>query len=1031
MMWRLTLLIKFELVFKYPACIFARIFAATTACFFIVTPAWCQSKFSDEARLHFEHFSTHDGLSDNNVIALFQDSRGLLWVGTENGLNYFDGKNFTAFYPSNFTNSKLQNDEIKRVAEDADHNIIFYNDDGLFRLEWGTKLIRMVLSNAGMDMKHRVLDFFIDLKKNVWTISETSLDEYDAHFHMLKRWALNTFDSKGFRLAKFAANDQLNNLWFWYNGLLHVVTQKNQRYFFDEKAYVKLLNLPVESIALDTLGNYWVLTRHKLLLFDKISNKLTLFYSSEILNRSIQITKSGAIWIFSWFDGLFVFDAHTKKIERFRHDSSDPDSPATNFSNIVFQDKRGDIWIGNGIGLDKSVSVLNNFRVKDDFGIAKNGKVVNKLEIQSLSIYKDKVLIPTSYGEFMLDGRDLSMMHYRADEKYASQRDNYRTNFMLNDHQLMASHEKGITLFDLKNKKLIPSSFPVPHPALLDSATVVSVYEDRGNNVWFGMIDDYGIITWDRTTNQFTHYGQNEKARKFFPLRHFTAAAEDDEGNIVMGYDKGGIQVFNKRSQTFTSLPIATSDPLNKERFNCMLNDHEGHIWMATWDGVVEYSMTSHTYKSFAKRNGLISAEVFALAFDRKGRLWLGSRGSGISCFDAKTQHFINYTHTDGVPDDEIYNLVFDTGSNRMYFTTSYTLGFFDPERVTKIEPTLVPLVTSFKVQGKEKQLSGDKPVEVPFYENFFSFNYTAANFINPADTRYMFMLKGFDTLWRIAGSRQYVDYTNLPPGNYQFKLRATTGRKWFEMKSPVAIHITVPFYKTIWFLVMIAFSIFVSSALVILYAQRTQLQRILTAQKIRDDIAGDLHDDIGSSLSSIMLMSEIARKLPAEAADYLSQITETAGNVIERMNDIVWAVNPGNDSVEQMLARMQEFASGLLEKKNITLQFNTTLSAEPLKPDMEQRKNLYLIFKEAVHNAFKYADCSQVTVTLILDGKTISLKVEDDGKGFDSTKKYMGNGLYNMQKRAAEIKSSVQVRSAPGSGTAILFVLKTTQTGS
>ena len=345
---------------------------------------------------------------------------------------------------------------------------------------------------------------------------------------------------------------------------------------------------------------------------------------------------------------------------------------------------------------------------------------------------------------------------------------------------------------------------------------------------------------------------------------------------------------------------------------------------------------------------------------------------------------------------------------------------------ISKIVPASAPLILSFKVQGKEKQFSAAQAVEISYYENYFSFSYTAPNFINPTDTRYAYKLQGFDTGWTDAGSRQYVDYTNLPGGDYRFKLKATAdGSHWFEMTSPVAIHITVPFYKTVWFIVIIAFSIFSTSVLVIFYAQRMQLQRILMAQKIRDNIAGDLHDDIGSSLSSIMLMSEIAQKQPGQSTNYLTQIAETAGKIIESMNDIVWTVNPGNDTLEQMLVRMQEFASGLLDKKNINLQFNTALSADTLKLGMEQRKNFYLIFKEAIHNAFKYAGCSKVTVWLQQDDKTISLKIEDDGKGFDATKKYMGNGLYNLKKRAADIGGSLQITSSPGNGTTVLLVVK------
>ena len=309
-----------------------------------------------------------------------------------------------------------------------------------------------------------------------------------------------------------------------------------------------------------------------------------------------------------------------------------------------------------------------------------------------------------------------------------------------------------------------------------------------------------------------------------------------------------------------------------------------------------------------------------------------------------------------------------------------------------------------------------------------FSFDY---NLPGAANAHYMYMLQGFDTGWMDAGSRTYINYTNMPGGNYKFMLKASSdGAHWLAMNRPVEIIVNTAFYRSAWFIIFLAAAIFIVALLVIYFAQRVQLQRLLMAQKIRNNIASDLHDDIGSSLSSIMLMSEVAKKQPAETVNYLSQITETAQQVIENMNDIVWAINPNNDSMEQMLIRMQRFASALLEKKNIALQFLIMPETETIKLAMEERKNFYLIFKETIHNAFKYAECSKVVVQLKNDGDNIVMKIEDDGRGFDTTKKYMGNGLYNLNKRATEINGRLEINSAEGSGTTTTLIFKTTQTG-
>lgn len=337
------------------------------------------------------------------------------------------------------------------------------------------------------------------------------------------------------------------------------------------------------------------------------------------------------------------------------------------------------------------------------------------------------------------------------------------------------------------------------------------------------------------------------------------------------------------------------------------------------------------------------------------------------------------------------------------------------------------PVITSFKVSGKETPLSST--IQLTEENNSFSFDYVLPNSSIPV--RYTYTLQGFDKYWIDAGSRTYTNYTNLPGGNYTFKLKASTDSvNWTEIVSPPLINISTAFYKSAWFIVLLAIAIFSAAALVIYFAQRVQLQQILMKEKIRNNIASDLHDDIGSSLSSIIIMGEVAKRQPAETANYLTQITETARQVIENMKDIVWAINPENDNMEQMMIRMQRFACGLLEKKNIMLHFDAMPETENMKLGMEERKNFYLIFKETIHNAFKYAECSNVTVQLKNNGNTITMKIEDNGKGFDTSKKYMGNGLYNLQKRTTDINGMLEISSVIGSGTSTMLAFKTTQTG-
>jgi signal transduction histidine kinase len=235
------------------------------------------------------------------------------------------------------------------------------------------------------------------------------------------------------------------------------------------------------------------------------------------------------------------------------------------------------------------------------------------------------------------------------------------------------------------------------------------------------------------------------------------------------------------------------------------------------------------------------------------------------------------------------------------------------------------------------------------------------------------------------------------------------------------------PFWRTWWFIGILIIAI--AASLYIIY--RYRLTKALELEKIRTRIATDLHDDIGATLSSISFYSEAVKqkakeKIP-EAASILDKMGETSRSMVSSMSDIVWAINPNNDGMEKMLYRMQSHAAELCGIKNVTLLVDADEKIHHLKPQLEQRKNIYLIFKEALNNALKYADCAGIWLTLKYNNNLFSMQLKDDGKGFDTNKEFMGNGLMNMQRRAAEIDGTFTVVSEVNKGTIVTLIVKIT----
>jgi signal transduction histidine kinase len=234
--------------------------------------------------------------------------------------------------------------------------------------------------------------------------------------------------------------------------------------------------------------------------------------------------------------------------------------------------------------------------------------------------------------------------------------------------------------------------------------------------------------------------------------------------------------------------------------------------------------------------------------------------------------------------------------------------------------------------------------------------------------------------------------------------------------------YIRPPFWKTKWFISCLFFLL----ALVIYAIHNLRVNRLLAVEKLRNRVARDLHDDMGSTLSTINILSSMAKtKMTTDAVkttEYLSKISDNSQRMMEAMDDIVWSIKPSNDSMQRVTARMREFATSVLEAKDIELNFSVQEEVFDVKLNMEARRDFFLVFKEAVNNAAKYSGAEKVVVEVTLNKRAMVLTVQDNGRGFDVVKADGGNGLGNMQKRAEAMNGRVRIYSKSGTGTTVLI---------
>ncbi len=563
----------------------------------------------------------------------------------------------------------------------------------------------------------------------------------------------------------------------------------------------------------------------------------------------------------------------------------------------------------------------------------------------------------------------------------------------------------------------------------LPNNNIYAVTEDKRGVIWLGTYT--GLSSYDPQTRRLTnvYVSPNRNVVSAFIVR----AVYTDEKDIVwVGTDEGLLQIKDNRvAQRFFS-DDKDSNSLNNNRITVIYGDNQQRIWVGTKSGLNLFDPSKNNFKHFILQKNFTAETIMSIMEDKAGNLWMGTN-DGLVKFNTTAKTFSKYTVEDGLCSNEFATNAscIDDKNNFMYLGTTNGLVSFNPSHI--ISNSFVPpvVITDVKILDQSLFLSVDtalinayrrqNKLLLKYDQNFFSFEFAALSYNNSKANQYAYILEGVDRQWRHAGTQHFADYTDIRPGRFIFKVKASNNDGvWNNNPVTVDVIISPPWWRTWWFYTLCF--LVACSIMNILY--RIRIQQILKVYKLRSSIAKDLHDDVGSALSSIALLSNISEEAKAKAKlrpeEIFSRIGDTSKRMIDLMDDIVWSVNPDNDRFSNMLVRMREYAVEMLEAKNITFSFHIAEDIDELRIPMETRKDYFLIFKEAINNLAKCSDCSTARITIEKVNKNIITIIADDGKGFDDRIINSGNGLKNMQQRAAAIKAKLDIKTAAGKGTSI-----------
>lgn len=324
--------------------------------------------------------------------------------------------------------------------------------------------------------------------------------------------------------------------------------------------------------------------------------------------------------------------------------------------------------------------------------------------------------------------------------------------------------------------------------------------------------------------------------------------------------------------------------------------------------------------------------------------------------------------------------------------------------------------IKSISIDGKPLLVKPNAAIQIKALENEVLIEFTSANLDTSS---YYFQLKNFDNKW-VKSQYPQARYTNLPGGIFEF-----SWRKGNEKIQTISLEVEKSLTEEWWFLPLLIFYIVLLLSAGIYFFLLYNLRQKVKIQSIRNRIASDLHDEVGSNLNSIALFTRIAeKKLDAsntEIHSLLEKIKSNSEDTVSTIRDTVWAINPDNDSSENLFEKMRAMAYEVLSAKEIELNYtNDVIDHKALKMSMEQRRNIYLIFKEAINNIVKHSDATEVTIKISKEKSDIKLDITDNGKGFDANNNYEGNGLKNYKKRETDGFLNVKLESKIGKGTSI-----------
>lgn len=996
---------------------------------FSLFSAWPVPVLAQELR--FQHITSDDGLSDNAITCIFEDRAGYIWIGTEHGLNRYDGHRVERFAGgSNGPDGK----HISSIDQDGRGRLYITTTDGGLAMHDPRTGAFANYRNDSTDKRTIPTD-----KLNHVLVWNDTLIFLSSRARGLIRF---NPDRGTFRTTDHldptvnAAGDSVH---YPGEGWYHIAVRID-----DERLWTTHIRNP-RTLMVNALDGS-IRTYHSTLGAD----------SSRILTNAMIV--NGALYAGGWQrginripisgdtsptflpiddevtaiapwegdllvgtknNGLILLDTAGKQLMRFRHHRGDASSLGNDHIRGLMVDRGGNVWVSTARGLSVHAPAVWPMTARNLFG---NEKAAQP-DLTFHALQQDPngtIRVSTSHGFFLLRGDSARHVTLRSGETQLE----VTGLFHLADNMHYVGTETGLFRYTPGKEALdstdgmFVSSFMTERMFQVRSAHLDSV--DNKPRLLVGalgyameIVDPIaggeGLLLEEGFTNSSA--SMMRCTQRDADGTYWTATVQGvAHWSLKPGLVPVGRQRYAVGAPGDLALPGNDATSLTVQRDT---------VWVALRDAglasIVRGAALSHVPPSHMPH------DVLGVAIDRSGRAWC-TTSNGTLCFDPRTEEWLHVPVNDGQAFKQLTKCILALENGHIALCADNSLITFDPSAFGNLPGLPVPRLVEVRNTWGPLSISASGEVEISYRSSAFDASITALQTTGADPLEFLYRLEGVEEEARVVTAREPMRYAGVPVGTHRLlvRVRDAYGREGPE-HALFTVTVTGPFWQRWWFFVLMLGA----GALGMYLVSRLRQKQRLRLQGVRDRIARDLHDDIGSTLGSISFYSEaLKRKLSGTDDTMAQQVAEKIGSssrdMIDQMSDIVWSVDPKNDDAGALTARLQAFASDLLAAKNIPLHFHADAALNERKLTAEQRRNIFLICKEVLHNTVKYADARSVTITVESTSRALELVIEDDGKGFDpeNTDSYNGNGLPNMRVRAEAIGAVFTVDSSPGSGT-------------